>query len=146
MTFGDDFPMILHGFASRNLKHIFKLSWISIDFQWIWVDFLHVDLHLYIFIIYKAFPESFRLILSRLVGPGQACIGKYMPTQCGIGPHGPIWPQTSPYGCGGTCRALWKCMFICVVRHHTFYFVYTCVAQICHHWSQSKMMMVSSGE
>ena len=41
--------------------------WISTDFQWIWVDFLHVDLHLYIFIIYKAFPESFRLILSRLV-------------------------------------------------------------------------------
>ena len=23
--------------------------WISTDFQWIWLDFLHVDLHLYLY-------------------------------------------------------------------------------------------------
>ena len=35
--------------------------WISGDFQWIGVDFLHVDSHF--FIIYKAFPEDKSLLV-----------------------------------------------------------------------------------
>ena len=32
--------------------------WMSEGFQWIWVDFLHLDLYLYLSIIYKACPEN----------------------------------------------------------------------------------------
>ena len=50
--------------------------YISKDLRWIWVDFLHVDSHLYLYYlqsISKIFQVDY-IILSRLVGP-PACMG-----------------------------------------------------------------------
>ncbi len=75
--------------------------WMSLDFQWMWVDVLHMDLH---------FSKEFclqwiapALFDKNMAGGARARVG----AQSGLGPGpgwgpygpiGPLWAHKGPYG------------------------------------------------